>query len=178
MSGAHIVKWKVLKRAYKILPIGIWIGGCALSVCVFVSVLFKKLNNFWWNERILMKFLDPVHLRESIFGRGSLQGMVVDQKWPISTTSISSLSFCLTGKWHTFFETSRQGVKNWESNFEFWVRVRNIGVWIDGYKWIFSNSKNILCYATFWSEATPGFPAPRPGAPKIGYFENPIFGIE
>ena len=47
-----------------------------------MSVQIKKLNNFGWNERILMKFLGPVQLCASNFlGRGlrsaGLQGMAL-----------------------------------------------------------------------------------------------------
>ncbi len=44
-----------------------WEGVC-LSVCL--SVRIKKLNNFWWNERILMKFSGPVELLTYHFCHG------------------------------------------------------------------------------------------------------------
>ena len=76
VSEANVVKWKGIKNRHKkISPARIWMGvrvSVCLSVClcVCVSVRIKKLNNFWWNERILMKFSGPVQLLASNFWAG------------------------------------------------------------------------------------------------------------
>jgi len=72
VSEANVVKWKGIKNRHKkITPARIWMG-VRVSVCVSVcvSVWIKKLNNFWWNERILMKFSGPVQLLASNFWAG------------------------------------------------------------------------------------------------------------
>ncbi len=64
VSEMNVVKWKVSKKALKIFSHHYMDGkACVfLTVCVCVSVsvclsvLWKKLNNFWWNEWILFKF--------------------------------------------------------------------------------------------------------------------------
>jgi hypothetical protein len=66
-------KVKDIKSRDKKLPACMWTGVVCLSVCQFVclsTVRIKKLNNFWRNERILMKFSGPVQLLTSNFWAG------------------------------------------------------------------------------------------------------------
>jgi RNA recognition motif. (a.k.a. RRM, RBD, or RNP domain) len=76
-------------------------------LCLLVWI--KKLNNFWWTERILMKFLGPVQLCTSNFWVGvsdQLPSRV--QPWAINGLFLKIYllpSFCLTGVGHTFLET-------------------------------------------------------------------------
>ncbi len=61
----------IKNRHKKNSPARIWMGvhvSVCLSVCL--SVRIKKLNNFWWNERILIKFSGPVQLLASNFWAG------------------------------------------------------------------------------------------------------------
>jgi len=66
VSRAKHSEVKGIKKGHKIFHLSVygW-EGMHLSFCVFV--LEKKLNNFWWNERILMKFSGPVQLFTSNF---------------------------------------------------------------------------------------------------------------
>ncbi len=80
VSEMNVVKWKVSKKALKNFPTIIWTGRrvsfwlcvcvcVCLSVCRSVgrSVLWKKLNNFWWNELILLKFSETFQLSTNSF---------------------------------------------------------------------------------------------------------------
>ncbi len=133
-SKANVVKWKVSKKGIKKFHLSVyeWKGICMsihMSVCLSVclSVRIKKLNNFWLNERILMKFSGPVQLLTSNFWLGGvrsagLKGMALDQKQLVSRKSIFSLIFCPTGVWHTFLETLGPGLKSPRS------KILNFGV--------------------------------------------------
>jgi len=57
-SFTNVVKQKVSKRPLKFF-ICLYMNG---RVCVCLSVPIIKLNNFWKNERILMKISGPVQL--------------------------------------------------------------------------------------------------------------------
>jgi len=69
VSKANIVKWKVSTKDKK-LTVCIWMWSY-VSVCL--SVPMKKLNNFWWNERILMTFQDLSNSVQVIFGVEGVQ---------------------------------------------------------------------------------------------------------
>jgi hypothetical protein len=71
VSKENIVNRKVSKRALKYFICPFVNGRACICLCVCVSVcLFvwiKKLNKFWWYERILMKFSGSVQLCTSNF---------------------------------------------------------------------------------------------------------------
>jgi hypothetical protein len=115
-------KWKYLKR-HKNDAVGIRMGE-------HVSVLEKKLNNFRWNEKIVI-FSGPIHLCKSNFWVGlfvrssGLQGMVQGQKLKILLPE-----FLSHGVWHTFLETVGPELKKSRER-NFGVRPK-IFVWMGG----------------------------------------------
>jgi hypothetical protein len=87
-----------------------------LCVCVSVCLSSRKswitlrgIDRPWWNIQ------DQSNSIQVIIGWGhrsaSLQRMALGRNQPVSSNSISSLSFCRTGTWHTFLGTSGQGLK-------------------------------------------------------------------
>ncbi len=72
MEWARQRQWSErCQKGQKMLPVHILMGG-HVSVCLFtcLSDLERKLNTFWWNERILMKFSRRVELHTSKFWTG------------------------------------------------------------------------------------------------------------
>ncbi len=147
MSKANIVKWKVSKMGIKKFRPWESLSVCvSVSLCVCQSVhlsalclssLVKKFNNFWWNERILMKFSGPDQLRKGNFCAGVSDKLASRlQPWAENSLfleNITSMSFYLTVTWHIFLETPGLGLKKWGTKFEFSGRAWNIGVWTGGY---------------------------------------------
>ncbi len=141
MNGASKANSEVSKKGMTFfLPICIWMAGRG---SVFLSGLKMWVTfDFCWNKRILMKFSGLVKLHTNNFDAGVsdklLQGAAFGWKQPIYRKSISSLSFCHTGEWHTFLETPWPGLEIIGSRIlNFWVGP---GIW--GSEWVGYLQKN------------------------------------
>jgi hypothetical protein len=106
----------IKNRHKKISPAHICMG-VHVSVCVSVClsglkswITFDGMKGFWYN------FKDQSNSSQVIFGKENLiswpKGYALGQKQPVPRKSISSLSFCSTGMWHTFWETLWPGLKS------------------------------------------------------------------
>ncbi len=73
LSWIVIFHERSIKNRHKLFsPSGIQIDEGRVSVCLSVclSALFKNVNNFWRNERMLLKFSGLVQFRRSNFWAG------------------------------------------------------------------------------------------------------------
>jgi hypothetical protein len=105
-----------------------------LSVCQ--SVWITKLNNFWLNKRILIKFSGPRTLQVN-FGQGCNQLTSKVQPWAKNVLFLENLSppwvFVLQGCDIYFGNLRTWAKKSREQKFEFQGSAQNVVAWMGGY---------------------------------------------
>jgi hypothetical protein len=104
-------------------------------LCVYLGE--KKLNNFWWNEKILLKFTWAVQLFTSNFWAGFPDQpnswiQPLGKKTGCFFKLYLLLDFLSYNGVTYFLEPCSLGPKNWEPNFDFWGKAQNIGAWMAG----------------------------------------------